>query len=147
MAIANVRDAAPKPLLCAGTPGSGSPSLAVRGRRVLVVDDNRDAAESLADLVAMLGHVSEVAFDGPSAVERARASRPDVVLCDIGLPGMDGYAVARALRMEHGAGIRLIAVSGYAQSEDVRRAREAGFDTHLAKPPDPLDIARLLEEP
>jgi CheY-like chemotaxis protein len=127
--------------------GGSSPSADRRARRVLVVDDNRDAAESLADLVSMLGHVSEVAFDGPSAVEKARALRPEVVLCDIGLPGMDGYAVARALRSEHGAALRLVAVSGYAQPEDVRRAAEAGFDAHLAKPPDPADIERLLALP
>lgn len=114
------------------------------GRRVLVVDDNRDAAESLSDLVAMLGHSGEVAFDGPSALEKARAFHPEIVLCDIGLPGMSGYEVARALRAEHGPALRLIAVSGYAQPEDVRRAAEAGFDAHLAKPPDPLDIERLL---
>jgi CheY-like chemotaxis protein len=111
------------------------------------VDDNRDAAESLADLVVVLGHASEVAFDGPSALEKARALRPEVVLCDIGLPGMDGYDVARALRREHGAALRIIAVSGYAQPEDVRRAAEAGFDAHLAKPPDPRDIERLLSAP
>jgi CheY-like chemotaxis protein len=120
---------------------------AAPSRRVLVVDDNRDAAESMADLVAMLGHVTEVAFDGPAAIAKARAFRPHVVLCDIGLPGMDGYEVARALRAEHGPSIRLVAVSGYAQPEDVRRATESGFDTHLAKPPDPLDIERLLAAP
>jgi CheY-like chemotaxis protein len=126
------------------TAGAGSsPSTALR-RRVLVVDDNRDAAESLADLVSVLGHVPEVAYDGPSALERARAMQPEIVLCDIGLPGMNGYEVARALRAEHGPGLRLIAVSGYAQPEDVRRAAEAGFDAHLAKPPDPLEIERLL---
>lgn len=126
----------------AGPRAGGAP--APSPRRVLVVDDNRDAAESLADLVSVLGHASEVAFDGPSALERARAMRPEVVLCDIGLPGMDGYDVARALRAEYGPGLRLVAVSGYAQPEDVRRAAEAGFDAHLAKPPDPLDIERLL---
>jgi signal transduction histidine kinase/CheY-like chemotaxis protein len=115
-----------------------------RGRRVLVVDDNADAAESLADVVKLLGHEVEVAFDGPAALERARASHPDVLLCDLGLPGIDGYEVARRLRAEGGRGMRLIAVSGYAQPEDVSRALEVGFDAHLAKPPPPEEIERLL---
>jgi CheY-like chemotaxis protein len=113
-------------------------------RLVLVVDDNVDAADSLADLIEILGHRAEVAYDGPSAIQKARACKPDVVLCDIGLPGMSGYDVARALRAEHGA-IRLVAASGYAQPEDVARALEAGFDAHLAKPPDPRAIERLLK--
>jgi PAS domain S-box-containing protein len=116
---------------------------ATGGRRVLVVDDNADAAESLADVVAMLGHVAEVAYDGPSAVAMARANPPDVVLCDIGLPGMSGYEVAKALR-EAGTSMQLIAVSGYGQPEDVKKAVEAGFDGHLAKPPNVDDLERLL---
>jgi PAS domain S-box-containing protein len=113
-------------------------------RRVLVVDDNRDAAESLAELVELFGHEAEVAFDGPSALAKAQANPPDVVLCDIGLPGMDGYAVARALRSGDARSPRLVAVSGYAQPEDVARAREAGFDDHIAKPPPPEHIERAL---
>jgi len=113
-------------------------------RRVLVVDDNADAAESLAELVGLLGHSVEVAFDGPSAIAKARQHRPNVVLCDIGLPGMTGYDVARALRAELGGAVRLVAVSGYAQPEDVKEAEEAGFDAHLAKPADPERIAELL---
>jgi signal transduction histidine kinase len=114
------------------------------GKRVLVVDDNRDAAESLARLVALFGHTTSIAHDGPSALEMARASVPDVILCDIGLPGMSGYDVAHALRAEVDGKPRLIAVSGYARPEDVRRAIEAGFDAHVAKPPDPAEINRLL---
>ncbi len=114
------------------------------GRRVLVVDDNHDAAESLADLVRTLGHSAEVAYDGPSAIEKARQWRPDVVLCDIGLPGMTGYEVAQALRAEHDGALRLVAVTGYAQAEDVEEARAAGFDAHVAKPPDAQSIERLL---
>jgi PAS domain S-box-containing protein len=112
--------------------------------RVLVVDDNADAAESLADLVRMLGHSAEVSYDGATAIERVRADPPNVVLCDIGLPGTSGYDVARALRalmVEH---MQLIAVSGYAQPEDVQRAIEAGFDGHIAKPADPAQLERLL---
>jgi PAS domain S-box-containing protein len=113
------------------------------GRRVLVVDDNTDAAESLADIVKMLGHYVEVAYDGPTAIEKARASPPNVVLCDIGLPGMSGHEVALALRASLNS-VQLIAVSGYAQPEDVKRAIEAGFDGHVAKPCDPEKIERLL---
>jgi len=113
-------------------------------RRVLVVDDNHDAAESMADIVKMLGHAVEVAYDGASAIEKARASLPHVVLCDVGLPGMSGYDVARALRAAFIEGMQLFAVSGYAQPEDVKRAIEAGFDGHVAKPCNPEEIERLL---
>jgi len=111
--------------------------------RVLVVDDNRDAAESLAELAAVLGHDARIAYDGPSAVAAALASPPDLVLCDIGLPAMDGYEVARALR-SGGVRARLVALSGYARPEDVARAAEAGFDRHLAKPASPDELERLL---
>jgi CheY-like chemotaxis protein len=110
---------------------------------VLVVDDNADAAESLADLLRMLGHDVELAYDGPTAVAKVGSSMPDAVFCDIGLPGMSGYDVARAVR-SGGRRVRLVALSGYAQPEDVKRATEAGFDAHVAKPPDPEHIARLL---
>jgi CheY-like chemotaxis protein len=113
-------------------------------RRVLVVDDNVDAARSLAEIAELLGHAAEVAYDGPSAVEKARAHAPDIVLCDIGLPGMSGYDVARALRA-HGKPVQLFALSGYAQPEDVRNAAAAGFDGHVAKPVGPEDIERLLD--
>jgi PAS domain S-box-containing protein len=112
-------------------------------RRVLVVDDNRDGADSLAQVVEMIGHAAEVAYDGPSAIAKAAANPPEVVLCDIGLPGMSGYDIARALRAT-GTGVKLFAVSGYAQSEDVRRSGEAGFHGHIAKPVDVAEIKRLL---
>ena len=114
------------------------------GQRVLIVDDNKDAAESLADLVRIFGHAVDVAYDGPSAIEKAHANPPDVVLCDIGLPGMSGYEVAQTLRASAVQGVQLIAVNGYAQPEDVKRAVEAGFDGHIAKPCDPEKIERLL---
>ena len=118
-----------------------------RGRRVLVVDDNHDAASSLAELVALFGHEVAVVFDGPSAVAHAAAHRPEVILCDIGLPGMDGYEVARSIRAAQDGAVRLVALSGYAQPEDVQRAAEAGFDEHVAKPADPDHLERLLAGP
>jgi PAS domain S-box-containing protein len=121
-----------------GVPSGG------RSRRVLVVDDSRDAAQSLAELVEMFGHAADVAYDGPGALAKARASRPDVILCDIGLPGMDGYELARALRAEGDAPWQIIAVSGYALPEDLKKAAAAGFDGHVAKPADPAEIERLL---
>ncbi len=113
-------------------------------RRVLIVDDSRDVADSMAEIVEMLGHTAEVAYDGPSAIERARATSPDVVLCDVGLPGMSGYEVARAVRAGAQDGMLLVAITGYAQPEDVRKAVESGFDRHLAKPASVEDIERLL---
>jgi signal transduction histidine kinase len=113
-------------------------------RHVLVVEDNEDSAASLADLLESLGHQVEVAHDGPSGVKLARAAPPDVVLCDIGLPGISGYDVARALRTAGTAGMKLIALSGYARPEDVSSAFEAGFDAHVAKPYTPEQIERLL---
>jgi two-component system CheB/CheR fusion protein len=104
-------------------------------RRVLVVDDNVDAAETLGDLLALAGHEVAVVHDGEAAVERARALGPEIVFCDIGLPKLDGYGVARALRGDpRTQGAYLVALSGYALPDDLRRAAEAGFDEHLAKP-------------
>jgi signal transduction histidine kinase/CheY-like chemotaxis protein len=121
------------------------PTMTGPRQRVLVVDDDRDAAESLADLVEVLGHTAEVALDGPAALQRARAHPPDVVLCDLGLPGMSGYEVARALRTDAAlAKLRLVAVSGYAQPEDQEGAAAAGFDAHLPKPLDPQALEELL---
>jgi two-component system, chemotaxis family, CheB/CheR fusion protein len=111
--------------------------------RVLVVEDNVDAAETLREMLLLWDHEVEVAHDGRLGVEQARAFLPDVVLCDIGLPGMDGYEVARALRADPAlAGVFLVAVTGYASPEDARRAASAGFDLHLGKPV-PLEV---LEE-
>jgi PAS domain S-box-containing protein len=127
------------------TPAAG----AARARRgasalVLLVEDNPDAAESLAEVLRLDGHRVEIAADGRSGVELARRLVPDVILCDVGLPDLFGYDVARALRAEPAlAGTLLVAVSGYAQRQDRERAREAGFDVHLPKPP-PLDALSAL---
>jgi CheY-like chemotaxis protein len=114
--------------------------------RVLVVDDNRDTADSLALLLKLWGYEPAVAYDGAAALTRASADPPSVALLDIGLPGLDGCEVARRLRRMPGtARALLIALSGYGREEDVRRCHEAGFDLHLLKPPDPDEIHRALE--
>ena len=111
-------------------------ALAASGpRRVLVIEDNEDAAEMLRDLLASAAHEVEVAADGRAGLERARSRTPDLVLCDIGLPELDGYGVARALRADPAfARTLLVAVSGYALPDDLARSADAGFDRHLAKP-------------
>jgi len=114
-------------------------------RRVLVIEDDRDVAEALCAALAVGGHVIDVAHSGPVGVAKARAFLPDVVLCDIGLPGMNGYEVARVIRAD--AALRathLVALSGYAQAADVGKARDAGFDDHLAKPPSIDKVLAIL---
>jgi PAS domain S-box-containing protein len=105
-------------------------------RRVLIIEDNIDAADSLREALEFGGHEVEVAYNGPAGIARARKYKPEVVFCDIGLPGMDGFDVARAFRADSALrGAYLVALSGYAQPEDVLRASQAGFDQHLAKSP------------
>jgi two-component system CheB/CheR fusion protein len=114
-------------------------------RRVLIVEDNVDAAESLRAALEFAGHRIELAHTGPEGFAKARESRPEVVLCDIGLPGMDGFAVARAIRSDESTkGVFLVALTGYALPDDLRRASEAGFDRHLAKPPNLEQLNELL---
>jgi PAS domain S-box-containing protein len=113
------------------------------GRRVLVVDDNEDAGESLALLLGGKGHEVRVVRDGPAALDEVRSWRPAVVFLDIGLPGMDGFEVAQRLRQEHGTGgPRLVALTGYGQDEDRRRGQDAGFDEFLVKPAGPEELVR-----
>jgi CheY-like chemotaxis protein len=115
------------------------------GLRVLVIEDNHDAAETLRDLLALFGHQAEIAPTGQAGIDLARRRPPNVVLCDIGLPEMDGYAVARKLRADpQTALIRLVALTGYGRESDQRRAAEAGFDVHLVKPVEPELLKRLL---
>jgi PAS domain S-box-containing protein len=121
-----------------------APSKVATPLRILVVDDNRDLVESLAILLRLWGHEVRTAHDGLSGLKAARSYRPQVVFLDIGLPGLDGYELARRLRAEVGGGMKLIAVTGYGQEEDRRRALEAGFDAHLVKPADLGDVQRLL---
>ncbi len=116
-----------------------------RLRRILLVEDNQDAREMMRQYLEMAGHTVFEADDGTVALQAARALRPDVAIIDIGLPGLDGYAVARELRtMPEGKSLRLVAVTGYGMPDDRRRAREAGFDAHVVKPVDPDELARLL---
>jgi CheY-like chemotaxis protein len=113
-------------------------------RRVLVVDDHADAADSLAMLLRMEGHQVRVARNGPDALDAVRAEPPEVILLDLGMPGMDGYEVARRLRQRDGRGLLIVALTGWGQEEDRRRTREAGFDHHLVKPADPAELRLLL---
>jgi CheY-like chemotaxis protein len=115
-------------------------------RRVLVVDDNHDSADTMAELVRIWGYDVRTAHDGPAALDCARGFRPHVVLLDVGLPGMDGYELARRLRAEGLAGDLLVSVTGYGQDEDRRKAQEAGFDHHLTKPVDPDTLLRVVRE-
>jgi signal transduction histidine kinase len=118
----------------------------VAARRTLVVDDNKDAAESLAMLLSFDGHEVDSVFTPQDALERVASFRPEVILLDIGLPGMDGYEVARRVRqMAGGEQIRLIALTGYGQLEDRRLALAAGFDDHLVKPVEPGKLSQALQ--
>src|SRR5438309_1324941 len=102
-------------------------------KRVFVVDDNRDAADTLGSFLKLEGYDVRVAYDGDEAVRQVDQFRPEVALLDIGLPGRDGYEVARIMREELDDDVMLIAVSGYASEDDIARARDAGFDMHFAK--------------
>ena len=123
-------------------PPAAEPSFG--GRRVLLVEDNVDNRNSLRELLEELGHVVAVARNGNEGVEVALATVPEVALVDIGLPELDGYQVAQRIRAALGDRLRLIALTGYGQPEDVRRARAAGFDAHLVKPVDLAKLERLL---
>ena len=115
-------------------------------RRILVVDDNRDAARSLARLLALYGHEVQTAHDGPAALEAARTHIPEIILLDIGMPRMDGLEVARRLRQESCLKeVMLVALTGYGQDRDRRRSREAGFDVHLVKPVEFEHLQTILQ--
>jgi CheY-like chemotaxis protein len=115
-------------------------------RRVVVIDDNLDAANAMAMLVAALGGEARVAADGPSGIELVLAWNPDVVLLDIGMPGMSGYETCRRLRQACSAGLSIVALTGWGQDQDKREALQAGFDAHLTKPADPAALERLLAD-
>jgi CheY-like chemotaxis protein len=129
----------------ASTSAQSAAQAAGPSRRVLIVDDNRDSASSLRTMLRMDGHQVEVVADGASAVEAARKLRAQVVLLDIGLPDMDGYEVARALRAHPQTREALIiATTGYGRSQDREKSRRAGIDAHLTKPIDMEQLAELL---
>jgi PAS domain S-box-containing protein len=113
-------------------------------RRVLVVEDDHDSAQSLAMLLQLWGHRVEIALDGPRALDSARSFEPEIVLLDIGIPGLDGYEVAERLRSEHGADLKLVALTGYGREDDRKRAHDAGFDWHLTKPLEPPRLREML---
>jgi CheY-like chemotaxis protein len=112
-------------------------------RRILVADDSGDTLESLAMLLTLEGHSVYTASDGQQTLERAEQHRPDIALLDIGMPGLDGYEVARRIRAQPwGKHITLVALTGWGQESDRARSRDAGFDTHLVKP---VDLDLLME--
>ncbi|HVR98851.1 MAG TPA: ATP-binding protein [Thermoanaerobaculia bacterium] len=126
-------------------PAAGAEHAAAAKAKVLIVEDNPDAAQALSELLELWGHEVAAAMDGPAALKVVESFRPDVVLMDIGLPGMDGYELARRLRERPDlAGAHFIALTGYGQEADRRRSAEAGFDDHLTKPADPGVLRNLL---
>jgi two-component system CheB/CheR fusion protein len=135
------------PLLELATDREAAPSArrATATRRVLVIEDNLDAAESLREVLEFGGHTVELANSGRDGIDKSQVFRPEVILCDIGLPGMDGYEVARRLRADKSlASAYLVALTGYALPEDLAKAKEAGFDEHIAKPASLERIEQLL---
>jgi CheY-like chemotaxis protein len=133
----------------APAPAEAAPEVAAPtpSRDVLVVDDNVDAAETLALLLELDGHTARIAHGGEAALQQVAERRPEVVFLDIGMPGMDGYAVARRLReMWPGEAMLLVALTGWGNVEDRRRAEAAGFDQHLTKPVEAGQLQALLRE-
>jgi PAS domain S-box-containing protein len=129
------------------TPQAGAEDEAAEAgrRRILVVDDNHDAAKTLAMLLRLKGNEAKTAHDGQEALELATSYRPDVILLDIGMPKLNGYEAARLIRQQPwGKHIMLVALTGWGQDEDRRKSHEAGFDMHLVKPIDPMELDRLL---
>jgi CheY-like chemotaxis protein len=129
-----------------GLDSGWQPKLPRAKRRILIVDDNRDSADSMASLLSDAGHDVRTLYDGPSASLAAEEFRPQLILLDIGLPQMNGYEVARQLRKS--AKVRnavLVAFTGYGTDEDRQQSREAGFDYHLVKPLEPEALARIID--
>jgi CheY-like chemotaxis protein/anti-sigma regulatory factor (Ser/Thr protein kinase) len=127
-----------------GAPPPARPS----PRRILIVEDSRDSRDMLRYLLEHAGHEVHEAADGPSGVEAILKVRPDIALVDVGLPGLDGYEVARRVRADAAGGkVRLVALTGYGLPDDHRRSQEAGFDAHLVKPVDPARLAAVIEAP
>lgn len=137
--------AAPKDRSSTPTELSSGQELAVCPLKIMIVDDNRDAANSLGILLRLQGHSIEIANDGPTAIAKAMEFIPDVIFLDIGMPGMDGYEVARRLRQSAGLErIVIVALTGWGQEQDRRRSADAGFNQHLVKPPETTTLEKLL---
>jgi signal transduction histidine kinase len=128
----------------APAPAAAKHAPPARKRRVVVIEDNEDIRETLEALLRIWGHEAWLAGDGPAGVRQVLAVRPDVALIDVGLPGMNGYEVARAIRRELGGEVRLVAVTGYGQPGDIAQALDAGFDRHLLKPIAPEVLEKML---
>ena len=143
--IVRLPRAAPVPA-GAGLPGAESASGPARGgRRLLIIDDNKDAADSLGAMLDLLGHETRTAHSGLAGLEMAADFRPEIILLDLGMPGLDGYATATRIRAAPwGQAVRLVALTGWGQDEDRRRTRAAGFDQHLVKPVDAAALAAVL---
>jgi len=131
--------AAPAPRAAAAAPSNGA------SRRILVVEDNTDAREMLRHLLNVAGHEVHEAADGPGGLEAALRLHPDIALVDVGLPGFDGYQLARGVRGSAGPSIYLVALTGYGQPDDRRRAMDAGFDAHLVKPVNPDALLAAIQ--
>jgi CheY-like chemotaxis protein len=117
----------------------------IRSHRILIVDDNADAADSLAQLLEIMGNKVQTAYDGVAGIKAAGAFRPGVVLCDIGMPKVNGYETARCIRAEEwGKSIVLVALTGWSQEDDIQKSADAGFDHHLVKPVEPAALLKLL---
>jgi CheY-like chemotaxis protein len=126
------------------SPDAPRPTAAGTGTKILIVEDHPDSRAMLAEMLAFEGYEVTAVADGAEALEKARVSPPDVAVVDIGLRGMDGHDVARRLRAAHGEAIRLVAVTGYGQAEDIEQSRAAGFDAHVTKPVDVDALLRIL---
>jgi CheY-like chemotaxis protein len=126
---------------------AGGHSAPRSNRRILVVDDNRDSADSLATMLNIMGNEVRAAHDGLEAVDLAATFKPEVVVMDIGLPMLNGFDAARRMRDQPGGnGMVIVALTGWGQEEDRRRSQEAGFDHHIVKPVDPFALEKLLDE-
>ncbi|HEX6690862.1 MAG TPA: ATP-binding protein [Burkholderiales bacterium] len=128
------------------SPRAATAAMSAAGRRVLVADDNKDSADSLQRVLQLYGYDVRVAYDGAAALRLGASFRPEVAVLDIGMPGANGYDVAREIRRQQGARIKLVALTGWGQEGDRRRAMEAGFDFHLTKPVDPGVLNDLLAD-
>jgi CheY-like chemotaxis protein len=121
-----------------------SPKATKINRRIAVIDDDADVAKSIARFISALGGEPRVAHNGEDGLALMRDFRPDVVVLDIGMPKMDGFATCRRIREEFGSGVFVVAMTGWGREEDKQAALSAGFDAHLTKPPKPEELTRLL---